>query len=83
MADAKSEVVTKTVFHLTLDPEEAVVLVAILSNVGGPPEGPRGVSNRILAALTESDVTGALERQQRHTLGSLDGTLYLTGPKKK
>lgn len=59
MALATTTTETVTTYHLSLTEEEARVLFVILMNVGGDPNGPRGVSADILSALRVSlDVRG-------------------------
>ena len=68
---AKSEIVYKEVFVekiittkekkrdgiiLTLTDDEAFLLYRILSNVGGNPSGPRGVTDKIYQSLIDTNV---------------------------
>lgn len=57
MANAEAKYI-KTVI-LTLDEEESSVLLQICGSIGGIPDGPRGVFDRISKALEKVDVTAS------------------------
>lgn len=72
-----------TVDILGLTDLEAQVLVAVLNNIGGTPEGPRGVMDRIRKALAaaEVDTSPISSHPERTRLVSVSGTLILSaGP---
>lgn len=56
MADMKEIEVQRTEYQLTLNQEEVAVLKTLLSNVGGPVSGPRGIIENISSALWKTKV---------------------------
>lgn len=65
----RTETVTKNFYRLDLSQEETEVLFAVMGSVGGDPDGPRGITQKIYDELKKSlNLDSVMEVRLNHKM---------------